>query len=70
MAAPNPSPGQLWTCNGCGLVAEWHPAEEGGYYCHCDCQARYRAGMTFVGYEAGYGPKGEVQTSTQGGEAS
>ena len=44
-------PGQRWACNGCGEAAVWHPPAEGGYYCECDCRARHRAGLAFIGYE-------------------
>lgn len=40
------SDNQLWECAACGLAAEWHPPEEGGYYPHCAC----RAGIVFVMY--------------------
>lgn len=60
---PNPPYGQLWECTGCGLTAEWHPIEEGGYYAHCSCSQR-GAQLRFCGYETGYGPDA-VQTATQ-----
>lgn len=42
----NPPPNQIWECRACGLVAEWHPAAEGGYYAHCG----HRDGLVFVMY--------------------
>lgn len=45
-----PPANQIWECSGCGLVAEWHPWDEGGYYPHCDCSQRGST-LLWVGYE-------------------
>ncbi|HET6496446.1 MAG TPA: hypothetical protein VFH61_13900 [Thermoleophilia bacterium] len=59
-AVSDPPFGQLWECGGCRLLAEWHPADEGGYYAHCSCGRKYGAGLYWRGYEPGYGPEGKI----------